>query len=245
MFAKTETGKFYGPKLAKKQAEVAALPEAIEGNRPYAEELAETDTRHDALGAAIFYHIEAIQRHPLLSDAVKQTALRLRLVFVPAISVLSAAYATEAQVAQANRPKLTELGTELKSFPVSGDPGATLYDWVSAFLDAGDEIGALLRKRAAAEAAAEGAEKAKAVRVATISLLGRCREALAEEIEENPELARNLDAIFFGYFDKLEQMRAESAAARAAARKARDGDAPAQASTAGETTGGGTPPGET
>jgi hypothetical protein len=227
-FATTETGKFYGPKLAKKQKEIEALPEAIEGGRPLAEQLAEVDIRHDALGAAIFYYVEAILRHPLLSDAVKQTALRIRFIFVPAISVLQAAYATEAKAAQDNRPKLTELATELKSFPVSGGPGATLYDWISAFLDAGDEIGGLLRSRALAEAAAEGAENAKAVRTATIALLGRCRDALAEELAENPALPRNLDGILFGYFDKLEQMRAEAAAARAAARKPRDGDPPSQ-----------------
>jgi hypothetical protein len=242
-FAATETGKFYGPKLAKMKTEIEDLPDALKGARPMAEELADADAEHDALGSAIWYYVECIVRHPLLSEPVKQAALRIRKAFIPSLAVLTAAFASEANAALDNRPKRKELETELKLFPMPGTGGETLDDWAGAFLDAGDTIGTLLRERAIKEAGAAGAEKTKAVRVAAISLLHRAREALVEEIQDNPALPRNLDLVLFGYFDKLEQMRAEAGAARIAARKARQAAAPDEEKS-GEATGATGTPGE-
>lgn len=223
LFATTETGKFYGPKLAKKKQELDALPDAIKGGRPLADELGDADARHDGVGSAIWYFTEAVLRHPFLSEAIKQAALRIRNAFVESLGVLRAPLATEASAAQKNRPLRKDLEAELKMFVMPGAPSTTLDDWVGDFLEAGDEIGMLLRERAATEAAAAGAEKAKVFRTSLISLLVHIRDALGDEVEENQALPRNLDATLFGYFDKLEQMRAEAGAARIATRKAREG----------------------
>ncbi len=96
--------------------------------------------------------------------------------------------ADEASAALDHRPELAKLKGQAKAVEVPG--GGTLYDWVKAFLGAGDEIDKLLRERAKLLASGPNAAGTGPLREATVGLLGRFREALRDEIEEDGEQAR-------------------------------------------------------
>jgi len=206
------TGKVYAPQLAHKLAEIEALPEALTGGRPLAQELAETDETHDGLGEAVYYYIEALLRLPFTEPERKASLQRIRDAFVPRLGVLRDAYADEAAAAAKNRPALEALKDELMSVSVPVPQGATLYDWASAFVDAGDKMGKLLSDRSLAGSGAVGAQ-ALQVRSVTIGLLSRFRSALGDEITHDASLPRNLDARVFSYFDELQAMREQAAKA--------------------------------
>jgi hypothetical protein len=82
------TGKVYAPQLAHKLAEIEALPEALTGGRPLAQELADTDDTHDGLGEAMYYQIEALLRLPFTEPEQKASLQRIREAFVPRLGVL-------------------------------------------------------------------------------------------------------------------------------------------------------------
>ncbi|UQA54982.1 hypothetical protein [Polyangium aurulentum] len=206
------TGKVYAPQLAHKLTEIEALPEALTGGRPFAQELAEADDTHDGHGEAIYYQIEALLRLPFTEAEQKASLQRIRDAFVPRLGVLRDAYADEAAAAAKNRPALAALKDELMSVSVPVPQGATLYDWASAFVDAGDKMGKLLSDRSLAGSGAVGAQ-ALQLRSATIGLLSRFRSALADEITHDANLPRNLDARVFSYFDELQGMREQAAKA--------------------------------
>ncbi len=176
------TGKLYEPRLRAKQKEIEAIPDAAGTQAPLAKELGEADVEHDGYGAAIFYLCRAVDAHPKLPASLKRAAADVQATFVPQLDVLRAPYQDEAAVALDNRPELAKLKTELTSIAVPG--GGTLYDWSKDFLGAGDGIDKLLRERARLLATAENAAATGPLRGATVGLLGRFREALRDEIEE-------------------------------------------------------------
>lgn len=201
------TGKLYEPRLRAKQKELEALPDAASVQAPLARELGETDVRHDAYGAAVFYFCRAVEAHPTLSAELKQAAADVQATFVPRLDVLRAPYADEASAALDNRPELAKLKAELKSLAVPG--GGTLHEWVKAFLSEGDAIDKLLRERARRLAAGENASATGPLRSAVVGLLGRFRAALRDEIEEEGSaLGDGYEARLFAYVDKLHADRA-------------------------------------
>jgi len=191
-------GRFYGPFLVKRYTTIRALPESQQG-KPLVEQLGDADVTHDSLGGSTHTYIEAVLLNPLLSEATRAAALRIRDAFIPHKKALTDSYTDEAAAALKNRPKLAERKDDLLLFPVP--EGKTLYDWVSAFLDAGDSIGKLLDQRAQAGVGPAG--NVGKLRSQTIKLLYQFREALQLEIEENPALPRDLEARVFAYLDEL------------------------------------------
>jgi len=86
---------------------------------------------------------------------------------------------------------------------------ATLLAWASAFVQAGDDIDALLRARADIQNTSEDASVTAPLRSATIGLLGRFRDALRDEIEEEGSaLPKDHEAKLFAYLDELAVNRA-------------------------------------
>ena len=79
--------------------------------------------------------------------------------------------------------------------------------------DAGQSLNDLLSNRADMDES--GRKDASKLRSQTIGLLNRFRGALADEVEENTALPRNLDQQVFAYFDELEGIRASALAAAA------------------------------
>ncbi|XXT23240.1 hypothetical protein WME94_17035 [Sorangium sp. So ce429] len=209
------TGRLYEPRLRAKQKEIEAIPEAAGTQAPLARELSEADVRHDGLGAAIFFLSKAIEAHPSLATELKAAATAAQQAFVPKLDVLRAPYADEASAALDNRPELTRLKAELKSVATPG--GGSLHEWVKAFVAAGDDIDKLLRRRATLLATGENAAATGPLRGAVVGLLGRFREALRDEIqEEGSKLPADHEARLFAYIDKLNADRDRGARGRAA-----------------------------
>ncbi|MDC3952687.1 hypothetical protein [Polyangium jinanense] len=206
----SNSGKLYAPQLAKKLAEIEKLPDALTGGRPLAQDLAETDGNHDGLGEAIYYQAEAILRLPLAPPDLKAKAHRIREAFVPRLNVLRATYATEAAAADKNRTALDTLKDDLAAIPVPAPEGATLLDWATAFVDAGDRLGRLLSDRSLLGSGAIPTQ-ALAVRTTTIGILNRFRAALADEMAHDTSLPRDLDTQVFSFFDELQSTREQSA----------------------------------
>lgn len=201
-------GGLYLPMLAAKREAIDALPDALTGGRPLAAELAELDTHHDGLGGAIWFVTEAVLRHPSLSPEVREAAQAVRAAFIPELAVLRKPYADEAIAAHNHRPDLERLADQLEMIAVPG--GKTLYVWVKAFLDDGDELGGLLADRGRTTASAESAKAAAALRASTIGLLGRLRSAVQDEIVNGAKLPRGYEAKLFATFDELHKRREEA-----------------------------------
>jgi hypothetical protein len=209
------TGKLYERRLRAKQKEIDAIPDAAGTQAPLARELSEADVRHDGLGAAVFFLCKAIEAHPALPAALKDAAATAQQTFVPKLEVLRAPYADEASAALDNRPELARLKAELKSAATPG--GGSLHDWVKAFVAAGDDIDKLLRRRATLLATGENAAATGPLRGAAVGLLGRFREALRDEIqEEGSALPADHEARLFAYIDKLNADRERLGRGRAA-----------------------------
>lgn len=210
MLRASATGKLYEPRLRAKQKAIEAIPEGALKTAPLAAELSEMDGQHDGFGAAIFYIGEAVAAHPKLSKAVKEAVKEAQAIFVPQLGVLRAPYADEAAAALDNRPELARIRDNLKAVAVPG--GGSLLDWVKGFLAAGDQLDKLLRQRATLLAGAENASSSAPLRSSTVGLLGRFRDALRDELEDDEnQIPRNHEAMLFAYIDKLSADRASSA----------------------------------
>jgi hypothetical protein len=168
---------------------------------PLAQDLADADARHDDLGGAIFAYCEAVARNPLTSPDDRERALRVQQAFIPTLADLQDGYVQEAAQAQARLPKLAELADDLRALPAPS--GQTLFEWVAAFLDAGQALARLLEGRTQRLSASSGPSP----RLAAISLLKSLRQNIRAELKLRPDLPRDLDAQVFAHLDALAAKR--------------------------------------
>ena len=206
----SNAGKTYEPILRDKKARIDALPEALTGGRPLAEALSETDDLHDAFGAAIWSLTEAYFYWPDIPADVRSAIERIREAFIPDVDLLRAPYIEEVDAAVKHKADLVTFESDLKSIPIAG--GLSLYDWCAGFVAKGEALGELLSQRA--DMTSTSRVEAGKLRAAAIGALGRLRAALADEMSVNDKLPADLDAKIFGYFDELDKMGANAAAAR-------------------------------
>ena len=202
-------GRTYGPLLAAKRQAIEELPAALTAGRPLAGELAHADGVHDALGAAIWHFCTAYLEHPRIPPELQTAAARCRDALVPSLAVLRRSYAEEAAAAIDRRAALAGMEADLSALPVA--EGKTLLDWALAYVDQGERLQGLLAARADAVAAIDAGTRRRAaeLRSSTISLLLRFRDALADELEADAALPRDLDTRLFGIFDQLTRRRAK------------------------------------
>lgn len=200
-------GKMYAPLFVSRVPLFEDVAER-KTTRSNAAELGDADDHHDGFGQGIWLYTEAILLTPSVSETTRNAALRIREAFIPVRSILSDSYAEEAARAKKNRAKVAELEKDLKSLPVPD--GQTLYDWVIAFLDAGDLLDKLLSERSTVEAAASVGTSTTLLRATTIGLLRRFRESLRDEVAANAALPRDLEARVFAYVDELADRRAKN-----------------------------------
>jgi hypothetical protein len=200
--AKSKAGKYFSPALQEQREAIDGLPPAVVGTAPLAEELLETDGRHDGYGATLWFATEATFRNPDSTADLLAAAHRVRDAFMPALGELKDKYALEAHRAQERKPSIKTLSIDLKMFPVAGS--GTLLDVVQKFIDAGVSLDELLSQRGDAPKAAR--ERAAMLRAEAIGVLGRFRSELVKEVDKNPSLPQDLDQRVFGYFDTLEAM---------------------------------------
>lgn len=203
-------GKPFKPLLAAKHAAVNALPEALTGGKPLADALNETDDVHDGFGHALWHLTEAYLQLPEPNATVVAAISRIRAGLIPQRGDLRESYADEAEAATRRYENLSELEADLKSIPVAMG-GSTLYDWTLGYLNAGRKLGTLLSARA--DLSGSGRTGASKLRVETIGLLNRVRQAIADESQVNA-LPADIDTQIWGYFDELEAHRAAAVRGR-------------------------------
>lgn len=207
---KSATGRTYAPLLRKKRDEITALPEELVGGKPLAQQLASEDGVHDSYGGALYLVLEAYRRLSPYEPELAELAEKLEQALIPGLDELRATYATETAAAKKRLEKLAALQADLARFPTAG--GKTLHDWTKRYLEAGSRLDDLLSKRADVAARDSGDRSDAAVlRTVTIGLISRARAALADELDADGALERNLDALVFGYFDELAAMREKPA----------------------------------
>jgi hypothetical protein len=162
-----------------------------------ADELGAVDNRHDALGGAVYFLMEAYLRHPDSSPAMVDAAKKIRAAIIPALDRLTATYETEAKNAKEAAIALPSLAAEMAMFPV---PGGTLADWAHDFVAQGHKLDTLLSQRAD-----RGDRKAAGeLRADALGVLNRLRKSLALERKQNKSLPASLEDDIFGYLDLLE-----------------------------------------
>ena len=201
----------YQPILQAQQQKIAALPESLRRKRPLTEELRLLNVRHDLSGSALWHLCKAIEEFPLSSETQIAAAKRVRAALVPARKVLSATYPEQAAAAALNRTKLSALEPDLKLLPMPDNK--TAYDIAQVNVEAGEHQGMALGDRVTAEATESLRQEAKDIRMQCIKFLGNLRQALQDEVETNPALPRQLEALVFALLDELEEQSAKSSKA--------------------------------
>jgi hypothetical protein len=206
----TQTGKLYENRLRAKQQALEDIPDPALRTAPLADALSAKDAHHDGIGSAVHYLCLAIEAHPQLAASLKQAARETREAFVPQLSVLRRPYADEAAAALDHEANgLPRLESAMQTIDVPG--GGTLDGWVTAFVQTGHGIDALLRERAKLVHTGENAAIAGPLRSATVGLLGRFRDALRDEIEEAGSVVpQTHEAVLFAYIDQLAAQRAHA-----------------------------------
>ncbi|HEX2572559.1 MAG TPA: hypothetical protein VH877_23630 [Polyangia bacterium] len=205
----SQAGTYFEPQLQEQLDHIHRLPAALIGGAPLADQLDETDTRHDGHARVLYFITEAYLQWPDADPALRAVAERVRQHFIPNLGDLNAAYATEAERAIERRPLLDTLKQDLQQFPLAG--GKTLLDVATAYLDAGKALSDLLSQRA--DVPQGNRKAAAALRSATVGVLNRFRSELRTEIRRRPGLATgDLEQRVFGYMDTLAAMRAQAAA---------------------------------
>lgn len=202
----TQCGVIYLPLLRASYDAIVALPPVVTG-KPFAVQLAETDTVHDGYGAAVWYLTEAYLHVPGLDASLRAVVERVREKFVPTLQALNASYADEALAAIERRKLLKSWRADLKRLPVAG---GTLYDWIDAQLTAGEKLDELLRTRAGNTPGSR--KQASTLRGKVVGQLARFREALRDEREAREDLPEDIEAQLFGYIDQLAAMRSPQSA---------------------------------
>lgn len=220
----SKTGQMYESILLERKTALDALPDVNGASKPLADALTEADGRHDGFGGAIWHLTEAYSRWPDAPANVRSAIERVRAAFIPQLDVLQASYVNEAKAAMDHKTDLVKLENDLKSIPIAG--GLSLYDWCTGFIGGGETIAKLLSDRANAHSGAR--REAGKLRASTVSILGRFRAALADEMAVNKALPADLDARIFGYFDELHGMRADALAAAHRAQAAQNTPDPKQ-----------------
>jgi hypothetical protein len=183
-------------------AELQALPPETFGGAPNAEQLRDTDVRHDGYGLALLYLALAYKAHPNASPEAKASADLILRKYVPSKSHLRASYATEASRAEALQPEVSADKAALDRLPFEG--GQTAHSLATGYVQAGVEIGMLLSGRAD-EAGARG--NVVDLRRQAIADFGILRGMIARAYRRDPARAAQLDRYFFKYLDMLASMR--------------------------------------
>jgi hypothetical protein len=208
-FQKSKICLAYEPILQSQHQKLNALPSVITTPKPLVEQLIEQDVIHDGSIDALWYNTESILRSNRASAELKKAAQEIRDSLNLKPSDTQERYGQEALVAAKREEVIGELKGKLGLFSLA--EGGTLYDVALEYVAAGKKIGALLSDRTIQEAMSDEDRRAiKTLRPTVIGYLGRCRAALGDEIQNNPALPQNLDALIFGYLDKLNQDRYEA-----------------------------------
>jgi hypothetical protein len=196
----------YREPLKAKYVAIDSLRRAL-GGRPLSEEIGSVDGVHDSSGRALFFIRKGVAELLDLDASIRTAVDEIVDKVVPTLSSLTESYEDEAAHAGEKRKVLEENTDFLAAFPVG--PKHTLKSILTTHVEAGEKLEKLLSKRAdtVAEDTAGRTAEAKILRSQTIGLLNRFRQAVADEVEHNLALPRDLEAKIFTYFDQMEANR--------------------------------------
>ena len=199
--------------LQELRAAVDKLPEELTASAPTAAKLHRIGAEHHGFGAALHHILEGYRRMPSASEETRRTAERLRDAFVPELDELDADHGTQFRRAQSRRPKLEELQTELRSFPVF-PRGTTLFDVAARFVESGLSLGEnVSRRRALGETEPSSNAELLELRSRAVHVLNRLRAEIARDVARDRKLPADLELRLLGYFDLLDEQRREARAA--------------------------------
>lgn len=196
-----QIGSAFKPMFQGAYAKLEALPPALTGKLPLVPQIEETDVQHDAFGSASHLIFAAYLSLPDLSSARRAELEKLRTEFMPELGEIRDSYTEEADRAKTRRLKLPQFETSLKSIPVA-DGGSSLFDWVNAYITAGEQLSVLLSQRA--DITAESRRAGGALRSEILGLVGALRNGVRSELKYTPGLPADLETRLFAYFDSLE-----------------------------------------
>ncbi len=196
----------FGPPLDKMRTLLGSIYRGLTVT-PLVKQLSEKDSVHDTAGRLLYFICNGYAQLSTISEERRAFWARVRDTFIPNLSILTMSYADEAAAATLRLKDLETLKSLLEE--VSLPENLTLYSLTSTYLQAGVELGEIMSSRVGEEVADE-AEKTKqlnVVRLETMGLLSRFREAPAEEVKGNEALPRKLPEQVFGYIDSLAAKR--------------------------------------
>lgn len=202
----THAGKNHEEGLAQQHSAIVALPRALTGGRPFAEEMALRHSEVDAFGMGLWYFTEAYLRVPGVDPSIVEAARRIRHALIPNTDRLRDAYPEQAAAAEVRKQNLATVADELARIPLA--MGGTLYDWAMRFVDAGERIATTLAERA--EINATTRKHAMTVLADTLRILNELRNEVSAEIAATIGMPREIEKEIFGYFDVLEATRVEA-----------------------------------
>jgi hypothetical protein len=216
LFQKLHSAVVWQPLLEEHLEAIKALPPAVlDAGLPLAQQLLAQDHLHDGHGRASRGIVDAHDQSPFATPELRAAAARIRAAFVPSKAELQAPYVDEGRRAHERHPQLKQLKADLMLFPVAG--GRTLYDWVEAFLEAGEQLYILWRERAGVTGP-EARGPVGVLRSQTLGDLERLRAAIAVELRaqkrsKKGHLPENTAEQVFAYLDQLASKREELAPA--------------------------------
>jgi hypothetical protein len=196
----------FGAPLDKKRSVLGSIYRGLTVT-PLVKRLRRADSVHDTAGRLLFSILDGFARLSTLSDERREFWSKLRDMFIPSLSILKMSYADEAAAATGRLNDLKAMKSVLEAIVLP--EGMTLYDLTATYLQAGVELGELISSRAGEEISDEAkrTKQLHVVRSETLGLLGRFREALAEEVKGNESLPRDLPEQVFAYIDALAAKR--------------------------------------
>lgn len=200
-------GKTYLKLFMQRQEQIQALPDALL-SRPLADILADTDSLHDNYGRALWHFSEGYKFLPGIEPRLLSVIEKIQETFIPALDILRARYQDEAARAKEVRPRLNEMESDLRRFPVLADK--TLFHVAEGFIENGEKLGSLLSSRADVTSTSNRSGAGKLLS-STLGLIRRVRDSLPDEREANPQLPADIETRLFGYLDLLAKARAEGA----------------------------------
>lgn len=216
LLAQTAIGPIMQPRIDALWDRIAPPSSA---GRPFTDELQAADTLHDSRGEVLVRWLDlldAIARLPGFGDAARLAADVRAAVRVDR-ALLVASYREEADTARRNRETRGGLSPAANAAPIY--PGLTAGPLVDDFVEAGEQIGGLLARRAEVEAEQSRVREAEGnLRHQAQALVLDLRRALANEARYRDDLPADLDGQLFGVFDQ--QLAKAAARARRAGKGA-------------------------
>ncbi len=196
----------FGPPLDRMRGVLGSMYRGLTAT-PLVKQLSEKDAVHDSAGRMLYSICSGFALLTAISEERREFYARIRDTFIPNLSILKMSYADESAAATLRLNDLETMKGLMEEIALPEN--MTLYSLTATYLQAGVALGELMSSRVGEEIAddAKRTKQLHVVRLETLGLLGRFRDALTEEVKGNEALARDLPEQVFGYIDSLAAKR--------------------------------------